>query len=363
MGGHWGTRVDIQIFGESHGRGLGIVIAGLPAGESADMAEVARQMARRAPGNEISTARREPDQVEIISGIKDGVTTGSPICGMILNTDARTQDYRAMQTSPRPGHADFTAHARYEGHADMAGGGHFSGRITASLVLAGALTRQYLARRRIVIGGHVASIGGIADRRFETMGADVADFARLYAMDLPVLEEAKGTDMRQLILEAKEEGDSVGGVVEVMACHLPVGLGEPFFDSLESQISHLLFSIPAVKGVEFGDGFALTTMRGSKANDAYKNCDGSPCLATNHCGGALGGLSSGTPLIVRVAFKPTPSIALPQDSVTFADGSASRISVPGRHDPCVVPRAVVVVESVVAMALTDAWLCRYGEKG
>jgi chorismate synthase len=343
----WGEGVRLSIFGESHGKAVGAVVDGLPAGEEIDADELEIEMARRAPGRDaFSTARRESDTVEILSGVKDGRTTGAPICGLIRNGDARAGDYDG---SLRPGHADLTALLKYGGHADMRGGGHFSGRLTAPLVFAGAMARQILRRRDVRVYGRIVSIGGAADAENPR---DESEWRALADSPFPSFEDA-GERMRAAIKAAREDGDSVGGVVEAAAYGVPGGIGEPFFASIESVAASLLFSVPAVKGVEFGDGFRLARMRGSEANDAFCVKDGAILSRTNHSGGILGGIASGMPLIVRVAFKPTPSIAKEQRTVDPVGMTETTIAIKGRHDPCIVPRAVPVVEACVALCVLD----------
>ena len=348
MGDTWGNRIKLAIFGESHGPAIGIVLDGLPAGESLDLALIAREMARRAPGqNTLTTARRETDEPEIISGLWQGKTTGSAICAIVRNQDARSKDYN---TALRPGHADWTALLKHRGHADMRGGGHFSGRLTAPLVFAGAVAKQVLARRGIGIYGRIAAIGGIAD---DTPAPSPTIYKALAENALPVYREEAAEAMRKAILAAKGEKDSLGGVVEVIAFGVPGGLGDPFFASLESVATSLFFSIPAIKGVEFGDGFALAALRGSAANDALLLENGAITAATNHNGGILGGITNGMPVVVRLAVKPTPSIARPQHSVDAADMTETVVEIHGRHDPCIVPRCVPVAEAALALSLLD----------
>jgi chorismate synthase len=346
----WGHALRLSVFGESHGKAVGIVVDGLPAGETVDMDALARDMARRAPGrDEFSTARREADTAEILSGLHEGRTTGAPVCGVIFNRDARPGDYDRVL---RPGHADWTALLKYRGHADMRGGGHFSGRLTAPLVFAGALARQALARRGVRVHAKIAAIGGVPDAEIPcTPDA----YGAVAALAFPVADAAAAEAMRRLIRDARAEGDSVGGVVEAVAFGLPGGLGEPFFASVESALAALLFSVPAVKGVEFGDGFRLASMRGSEANDALCARDGRITALSNHNGGLLGGITNGMPVVVRAAVKPTPSIAREQQTVD-ADGAQTVLSVRGRHDACIVPRAVPVVEACLALCALDALL-------
>jgi chorismate synthase len=345
----WGNEVRLSIFGESHGKAVGIVIDGLPAGEEIDLNAAAAEMRRRSPGrNEFSSERRENDEAEIMSGLRDGRTTGSPICAVIRNLDARSGDYG---TKLRPGHSDWTALLKYSGWADTRGGGHFSGRLTAPLTFAGSLAKQIAHREGIDVFSRIESIGEAEDKRTCSYG----EYLAISGRDFPASESVESA-MKDVIKTAREEGDSVGGVIEAVVFGLPGGLGEPFFGSMESSISSLLFSIPAVKGVEFGDGFRLAAMRGSSANDSLYMADGRICSRTNHNGGILGGITNGMPLVVRAAIKPTPSIALPQDTVDSATMRKAELSVTGRHDPCIVPRAAPAVEACLAVAALDALL-------
>jgi chorismate synthase len=345
----WGSEIKLSIFGESHGKAVGVVIDGLPAGEAIDLDAVAMQMRRRSPGrDEFSSARRENDETEIMSGLRDGRTTGSPICAVIYNSDARSGGYGAKL---RPGHADWTALLKYGGWADMRGGGHFSGRLTAPLTFAGSLARQIARRAEIEVFARIEAIGEARDK----CSGSYDEYLAISRRDFPASESAEAA-MKDAIRTAKEAGDSVGGIVEAAVFGLPGGLGEPFFGSMESSISSLLFSIPAVKGVEFGDGFRLAAMKGSLANDPLYMEDGRICSRTNHNGGILGGITNGMPLVTRAAIKPTPSIARPQSTVDSAAMRDATLSISGRHDPCIVPRAVPVIEACLAVAALDALL-------
>lgn len=348
MADTWGRRVKLTIFGESHGSGVGIVVDGLPAGLVVDEGFIAAEMARRAPGRSaFSTTRREDDQVEILSGVRGGRTTGAAVCGLIRNRDARSGDYGEI---PRPGHADMTALFRYQGHADLRGGGHFSGRLTAPFVFAGALAKQVLAREGIAVHGRVVSVGDVAD---DHPPDDEARWAQTSQKSFPVWDEQAGKAMEALIATCKEGGDSVGGIVEVAAFGVPPGLGDPFFCSVESVAASLFFSIPAVKGVEFGRGFALSAMKGSEANDPICAQNGVMTTAGNNCGGILGGITTGQPVTARLGIKPTPSIGVPQQSVDPVTLETVTLETKGRHDPCIVPRAVPVAEGALALALLD----------
>ena len=353
----WGNNLQLTIFGESHGLAIGVVVDGLPIGLSVDEEAVARDMARRAPGQDpTATARREADRVRIVSGLYRGHTTGAPLCGLIENTNVRSGDYEAMQRLMRPGHADYAGYVKYRGMNDPRGGGHFSGRLTAPLVFAGALCRQALAARGIEVGAHIASIAGVEDAPMDPVGVDAQTLRALREARFALLDPAREAAMRARVEEARLAGDSVGGSIEVAAVGVPAGLGAPFFDSLESTLAHLLFSIPAVKGVAFGDGFGLCAMRGSGANDAMRMQDGRVTCETNHNGGVTGGITNGMPVVCRVAVKPTPSIAQPQRTVDVSCMADAQMEIRGRHDPCIVPRAVPVVESAMLLALTDLLL-------
>lgn len=353
----WGNNLQLTIFGESHGPAIGVVVDGLPIGLSVDEEAVARDMARRAPGQDpTATARREADRVRIVSGLYRGHTTGAPLCGLIENTNVRSGDYEAMQRLMRPGHADYAGYVKYRGMNDPRGGGHFSGRLTAPLVFAGALCRQALAARGIEVGAHIASIAEVEDAPMDPVGVDAQTLRALREARFALLDPAREAAMRARVEEARLAGDSVGGSIEVAAVGVPAGLGAPFFDSLESTLAHLLFSIPAVKGVAFGDGFGLCAMRGSGANDAMRVQDGRVTCETNHNGGVTGGITNGMPVVCRVAVKPTPSIAQPQRTVDVSCMADAQMEIRGRHDPCIVPRAVPVVESAMLLALTDLLL-------
>ena len=355
MSSTFGTALRLTIFGQSHGPAVGLVADGLPAGMVIDMDGLRKMMRRRAPGQSaLSTARREPDEPEFLSGVLEGKTTGQPLCIVLRNRDAHSGDYGAAMDVPRPSHADYTGHVRYKGHEDWRGGGSFSGRLTGPLVACGALCRQYLADQGVRIAVHISRLGGIVDEPFDPCQRD-GDYAFLQDMPLPVLRAERAAEMEAAILAARQAGDSVGGVLECRIDGLPAGLGAPFFDSAESVLSQLLFSVPAVKGVEFGSGFALAGLRGSEANDPLRIQDGQIVTATNHAGGINGGITNGMPLIFRCALRPTPSIALPQESVSLSRMEAATLQVRGRHDPCILPRAVPVIEAVAAIAVLDLW--------
>lgn len=355
MSSIWGDRVQLSIFGESHGNGIGVVVDGLPAGYEIDLEQAAVQMARRAPGRDAtSTMRREADAPRILSGLFNGKTSGAPLAAVIENTDTRSGDYDDIARMARPGHADYTGYIRYKGCNDPRGGGHFSGRLTAPLVFAGAVCRQILKQEGISVGGHIASIAGVKDGLFDPVGVSAAQLDSLAAVPFSLLDHTVESAMRAEVERARLDCDSVGGVVECAAVGLPAGLGSPMFDGVENVLSSILFGIPAVRGVEFGAGFNAAEMRGSQHNDPfYRREDGVIATKTNHHGGVLGGITSGMPLIVRVAFKPTASIAQPQQTVELLSGKPCELSVKGRHDPCIVPRALPVVEAAVALGLIN----------
>jgi len=354
MSGVWGRSIRYSIFGESHGAALGIVIDGLMPGIKLDLDEIKFEMGRRSPGNsEWSTPRREEDNFEIISGFFNDMTTGAPLCAVIKNTNVRSKDYDKVKNVMRPGHADYTANIKYNGFNDYRGGGHFSGRITAGLVFAGAVSKQILYKYDIVIGSDIYKIGNINDRPFDKVNVNADILKDLRLKPFPVIDEEKGAGMRKLILQSRCEMDSVGGVVEAAIVNVPPGIGEPFFDSLESTLSHLLFSIPAVKGVEFGEGFNIASMKGSEANDELQYNGHKVKTLTNNNGGILGGITNGMPVVFRAAFKPTPSIAKPQNTIDIKKKENTKIEIVGRHDPCIVPRVLPVVEAAAAMAVLD----------
>ena len=354
MASYLGEHIHVSVFGQSHSPAIGVVVDGLPAGERVDMEELGRFLKRRAPGqNATSTPRKEADLPQFLSGLVDDVTCGAPLAALIENTNTRSQDYAQLRDKPRPGHADFTAQVKYGGFQDVAGGGHFSGRLTAPLCIAGGICLQMLKRRGIEVAAHIASVAGEADRPFDPMGEGVETMEKLKRAPFPVLDEKAGERMRKVILQAKEEADSVGGIVECLVTGVPAGLGDPMFGGMENRLAAALFGIPAVKGVEFGAGFGVATMRGSENNDPFTVKNGKVVTETNHAGGILGGITNGMPLVFRLAFKPTPSIAKEQQTVSLSKNQVEELVVTGRHDPCIVPRAVPVVEAVTALVLSD----------
>ncbi|MBQ1806008.1 MAG: chorismate synthase [Ruminococcus sp.] len=354
MSSTYGEKIKISVFGESHGGGIGVVIDGLPAGEAIDFDAVLAQMARRAPGRDkTATPRKESDLPRVLSGMLGDVLTGAPLCAVIENTNTRSQDYGDLLAKPRPGHSDYTAYIKYHGANDIRGGGHFSGRITAPLVFAGAVCRQLLERRGIQIAAHIQSVGSIHDKPFDPVAVPSALIKRLSASSFALIDESAEEPVRAEIEAARLAQDSVGGTIECAVTGLPAGVGEPMFDGLEGAIAKAVFGVPAVKGIEFGAGFALAAMRGSRANDAFCYQNGHVVTETNHCGGILGGIANGMPLIFRCAVKPTPSISQPQKTVDLQTGENTVLTIHGRHDPCIVPRAVPVIEAVTALAIIN----------
>lgn len=348
----WGSNIKLSIFGESHGMGIGIVIDGLPGGSRIDEEKINREMERRAPGrNSLSTSRREPDKVEILSGIVDGVTCGTPICGIIKNTNTISKHYE--KDLIRPGHADYTGFMRYGMSHDYRGGGHFSGRITAPLVFAGAIAKQLLCQKGVTVGSHILKIGSVSDEKFDSVSVSEEVLNSLSKMDFPVLNKDKAEKMQNEILNAKNDENSVGGIVEVAAVGMPCGKGAPYFGSCESRISSMMFSVPAVKGIEFGAGFGFSDMTGYEANDEFYVENGVIKTYTNNNAGINGGITNGMPIVFDICLKPTPSISKPQRTVDIKKMENTEIKVHGRHDPCIVHRGAVVAENAAALALLD----------
>jgi len=344
----------LSVFGQSHSTGIGAVLDGMPVGFAPDLEELAAFMKRRAPGqNKMSTQRKEDDAPEILSGLAGGVTCGAPLSFVIRNKDQRSNDYAEVRDCPRPAHADFAAHVKYGGHNDVAGGGHFSGRLTAPICAAGGVLLQYLKANGVTVAAHIENIGKAADVRFDAAGVTEADLEALLGKDFPVINDSAVEKMAEEIEKARLSADSVGGVIECAVTGLPVGLGDPMFDGIENRLAQALFAIPAVKGVEFGAGFSVADMLGSENNDPFYMDGDTVRTKTNNHGGILGGITSGMPLVFRIAMKPTPSIGLEQDTVSLSAKENARLTVHGRHDPCVVVRAVPVVEAVAALVLAD----------
>ncbi len=356
MSSEFGTVLKISVFGQSHGRAIGVTIDGLPAGEAIDLEALQAFLDRRRPGTSpLSTLRQEGDRPEFLSGLENGVTCGAPLCAVIYNSDQRSGDYQELRDKPRPSHADYPAWVKWGGQADMRGGGHFSGRLTAPLCIAGGIAQQILARRGIYIGAHLAAVGTVDDAPFP-LSPSPELLRTVSAKAFPVLDDAAGQRMQALILEAREQQDSVGGIVECAAIGLPAGLGEPMFGGVENRLAAALFGIPAVKGVEFGLGFGSARLHGSENNDPFAMEDGRVVTTSNRAGGILGGITTGMPVTFRAALKPTPSISRPQHTVSLSAGTDAQLTIRGRHDPCIAHRAVPVVEAVAAAVLLDMLL-------
>ena len=355
MGANFGKNYKISIFGESHGSALGINIDGIPAGTELDLNFISEEMKRRAPGrSKLSTPRVEKDEFEILSGFVNGKTTGTPLAMIVRNTNQKSKDYSEIAKKPRPGHADWSGMNRYNGFNDIRGSGHFSGRITASLVFAGAIAKQLLKEKGISVAAHIKSIKDIEDRDIEEKDITEENIEKLRNMVLPVFEEKKISEMEELILKAREDGDSIGGVIEVMATGVPAGIGDPFFESMESELSRMIFSVPATKGIEFGAGFDIARMTGYEANDEmYYDADGRVKSYTNNNGGITGGITNGMPISFKVAIKPPASIERKQKTVNLETKTNDFLEVRGRHDPVIVPRAVVVIEAATAIVILD----------
>lgn len=363
MASVYGDAVRVSIFGQSHSPAIGCSVDGLPAGIPIDLVRLQTFLDRRAPGrDDTATSRRETDVIEFIAGITEGHTNGSPIAAIIRNRDTRSSDYSELRRIPRPGHADLTASIKYGEYRDVAGGGHFSGRLTAPLCIAGGIALQILESRGIRIAAHIARLGPepLVDERLNPMELDEAQLETIAANPLPCIDASIARHMRKTILEAKSDLDSVGAIIECAAYNVPAGLGDPIFDGMENRIARIAFGIPGVKGVEFGEGFEAPLMRGSTHNDPFCMRDGQPRMASNHAGGILGGITCGTPLIWRMAVKPTPSIGKPQRSVDLEACHDTELTVRGRHDPCIAPRAVPVAEAACACAILDAMISSPG---
>ena len=356
MSSTYGEHLKLSIFGQSHGPAIGMVLDGIPAGLPVDMDELIAFMVRRAPGQaNFATPRKEADLPEFLSGVVNGYTCGAPIAATIENNNTRSKDYSELKDCPRPGHADYAAQIKYGGYQDVAGGGHFSGRLTAPLCIAGGLCKQWLEKLGIRIAAHIVAIGGVVDEPEVYI-----DWANpnldLIQKDFPVINREAGEKMMAAIAAAKADGDSVGGLIECIATGLPAGLGEPMFGGMESKIAQIVYAIPAVKGLNFGTGFAGSYMRGSENNDQFVIENGQVKTKRNFAGGILGGITNGMPLVFEVAVKPTPSISKPQKSISLSRMEETELVIQGRHDPCIVPRAVPVVEAAAAIAIYDAIL-------
>ena len=352
-----GSSVAVTLFGESHGEMIGAVIDGLAPGIEIEEAYISHMLDLRRPSGRISTPRQEKDAFRIVSGVINGKTTGTPVTILIPNENVKSGDYSQMRTTARPSHADYTAQCKYHGYQDARGGGHFSGRITAALVAAGAICKCALEKKGVLIGTHVRRCAGVPDRAFDDLLSDIqAVNERAFA----VLDTSCEEKMKAAILAAAEDGDSVGGILETAIVGMPEGVGEPWFDSIESQLAHMMFSIPAVKGIEFGAGFAIADMRGSAANDPMRMENGKVVTASNNNGGVNGGITNGMPIIFRTAIKPTPTIFRPQDTIDFKALTETVLTPKGRHDPAIVHRARVVQDAAAAIVLCDALAMRFG---
>lgn len=355
MSSIYGEILKLSIFGQSHGPAIGMTLDGIPAGLPVDLSDLQAFLNRRAPGqNTFTTSRKEEDSPEFLSGILNGFTCGAPISAIIYNHNTRSGDYSNLYVCPRPGHADFPAQVKYKGFHDVAGGGHFSGRLTAPLCVAGGLCKQWLESIGVKIGAHISVIGGVADEPLylDWLEPDLNAIRK----DFPVLNPDAGEKMKAEILKAQNEGDSVGGIIECIIVGLPAGLGDPMFDGIESKIAQIIYGIPAVKGLDFGSGFTGSYLRGSQNNDAYVIKNGIIQTTTNHAGGILGGISTGMPIVFHTAIKPTPSIAKQQQTVNMEEMKETPLMINGRHDPCIVPRAVPVIEAAAAIAIFDICL-------
>lgn len=352
-----GNNLTVTLFGESHGTAIGAVLDGVTPGLAVDTQNIKNMLNLRKGLSEISTPRREEDSFEILSGVFEGKTTGTPLCIVIKNEDTRSADYSLTKDLARPSHADFTANCKYGGFHDYRGGGHFSGRITAPLVALAGIIIPALEKKGIYIGSHISECAGLKDKEFCDISSDIK---ALKAKEFAVLDDNIGEEMIEVIKQAKAEGDSVGGAVETAVVGVPAGVGEPWFDSVESMLSHALFSVPAVKGVEFGAGFGFAKMKGSLANDNFKTENGEIVTETNNSGGINGGITNGMPIVFRTAFRPTPTISKPQNTVNMATVENAVLEAKGRHDPCIVHRAKVVVDSVTALVIADMLITHFG---
>ena len=357
MNNTFGKNISVTIFGESHGAAIGAVVDGLPGGIEIDESFISSQLSLRRPAGKISTSRCEADKFSIVSGYFNGKTTGTPLCIIIPNENTQSKDYSVTYGKARPGHADFTAFTKYNGAEDYRGGGHFSGRVTAALVAAGAIIIDVLKKKNILIGTHIKKCAGVFDADFTDYEKDIKALAE---KTFAVISDEAGEEMVRNIEGASADGDSVGGILSTAIVGLPVGVGDPWFDTLEGILSYGLFSVPGIKGVEFGVGFACADMLGSEMNDAFRVDNGQVVTETNNNGGINGGISNGMPVLFNCAVKPTPSISKEQDTIDFVKGEDAVLSVHGRHDPCIVHRARVVVDSVTAIAVCDMLASKYG---
>lgn len=349
-----GNNIRLSVFGESHSQAIGCVIDGLPAGIELDFDSINKEMARRAPGKDkASTPRKEADAPNVISGVLDGKTTGAPLAVIIENTNTKSGDYKNLEFVPRPSHSDYPAFVKFGGNNDIRGGGHFSARLTAPIVFAGAIAKQILAEKGIKVGAHIKKIGSVCDEGFDYNNISAGLLSSLNSKSFSVIDESAEEKMRAEIEKYRLEGNSVGGEIECAAIGLPVGIGGNIFDTVEGKISSFVFGVPAVKGIQFGLGFGFAEQNGAAVNDGYEIRDGRVCLLSNNNGGVLGGMTSGAPIVFSVAMKPTPSIATPQKSVNLKTMQNEELVINGRHDPCVAVRAVPVIEAAAALAILD----------
>ena len=354
MSSTYGDKIKISVFGESHGNGIGVVIDGLPAGVKIDMDKVLVQMSRRAPGKDkTATPRKEADLPKVLSGMLGDTLTGAPLCAVIENTNTRSSDYGNLLTCPRPGHSDYTAFVKYNASNDIRGGGHFSGRITAPIVFAGAICRQILEQKGIKIAAHIKSIGNVCDDSFNPVCIDDKLIEKLNNSTFALINDAAEEKMRECVEDARMNLDSTGGTIECAVTGIEAGFGEPMFEGVEGVIAKAVFGVPAIKGIEFGKGFELAKMRGSESNDPFEYKDGKVVTTTNNCGGILGGITNGMPILFTAAVKPTPSISQKQRTVDLQTKQNTTLEIHGRHDPCIVPRAVPVIEAVTAVAIIN----------
>lgn len=350
-----GEKIKISVFGESHGNAIGVVVDGLPSGKKLDIDKILHEMKRRAPGNDkTATPRKEADFPEILSGVVDNVLTGAPLCAIIHNNNTKSKDYSDIKRCPRPGHSDYPAYVKYKGFNDIAGGGHFSGRITAPIVFAGAVCKQLLEEQGVKVTAHINSIGNVYDQSFDPCNINDETINRLLNSSFPLIDQTKENSMRQVVADASADKDSVGGTIECGVVGIKAGIGEPMFDGIEGRIAKAVFGIPAIKAIEFGKGFDLSEMRGSQSNDNFRyDKQGNVYTTTNNCGGILGGITNGMPIVFNVAVKPTPSIAQQQDTINLETHKNDILEIKGRHDPCIVLRAVPVIEAITAITMLD----------
>ncbi len=356
MSSTWGNNIKISVFGESHGRAVGVVVDGLPAGEEIDEKKLQDFMKRRAPGQKLTTGRKEADTPCILSGIYEGRTTGSPFCAIIENKDQRSKDYSNLKDVPRPAHADLTAYFKYGQFADMRGGGHFSGRLTAPLCIAGGIAKQILEKRGVFVGAQLFSVGEMEGCSFRKSDLRLEEVLSPGNREFPASNEETSNKMKELIAEAASQKDSIGGSIECAVIGFPRGIGEPMFDGMENRIAQMIFAVPGVRSLEFGLGTEATKMKGSVHNDSIEIVDGEIRTGTNNAGGINGGITNGMPIVIRVGMKPTPSIGLEQDAISLTKMENEKLLIKGRHDPCIAVRAVAVVEAAMAIVLLDQWL-------